>query len=186
VIGGIRVPEDERFYKFYQMQIDLGSINLIEARKEPHLMIRSCKRDELRELAKVFNKVFSDTTDPYPSIGEDDLLSLPTERILIAELDGKIVGFLMCGIRTIENEKVGVIGYIGVLGEYRRKGIATSLAVEAGRYFLENRLKRVIAEVYFLNKGSYRFMQGFGFQESAVIKVPIDETKRPLYKVNTS
>ena len=178
------MSEDERFYKFYQMQIDLGSINLIEARSEPNLVIRNCKRNEMRKLATVFNDVFSGTTDPYPPINENDLLSLPSERILIAELDGNIVGFLMCGIKTIENQKVGVIGYVGVLRGYRRKGIATSLAIEAGRFFLENRLTKVIAEVYFLNKDSYRFMRGFGFEETAIIKVPIHETKRPLYKVN--
>jgi ribosomal protein S18 acetylase RimI-like enzyme len=177
------VREEERYYKFYQMQIDLGTINLIEARKVSGLTIRSCKRDELGTLARVFNEVFSDTADPYAPVTEDDLRNLPSERILVAESAGEIVGFLMCGIKTVEGEKVGVIGYLGVLNKYRRKGIGTNLAIEAGRYFLENRLKKVIAEVYFLNKQSHKFMQGFGFQETAVIKVPIHETRKPLYKV---
>jgi len=177
------MPEEERYYKFYQMQIDLGTINLIEARRVPSVNIRSCKPDELGTLARVFNEVFSYTTDPYGSVTEDDLRNLPSERILIAESAGEIVGFLMCGIKTIEGERVGVIGYLGVLKKYRRKGIGTTLAIEAGSYFLENRLKKAIAEVYFLNKESYKFMQGFGFQETAVIKVPIHETRRPLYKV---
>jgi ribosomal protein S18 acetylase RimI-like enzyme len=177
------MSEDERCYKFYQMQIDLGNVNLIEARKVPSLTIRNCKHDDMETLARVFNEVFSDTADPYASVTEDDLGNLPSERILIAESDGEIVGFLMCGIKAIEGEEVGVIGYLGVLKRYRRKGIATALAIEAGRYFLENRLRKVIAEVYFLNKESYKFMQGFGFKETAVIKVPIQETRRPLYKV---
>lgn len=166
------------------MQIDFGSINLIEARRIPGLIIRSCRRDDKKELARVFNEVFSNTTDPYPSITKDDLDCLPSERILIAESAGEIVGFLMCGIKTIEGERVGVIGYLGVLKKYRQKGIGTSLAIEAGRYFLENKLRKIIAEVYFLNKDSYRFMLGFGFKQTSVIKVPIDETQRPLYKVN--
>jgi ribosomal protein S18 acetylase RimI-like enzyme len=178
------MSESGRYYKFYQMQIDLESINLIEARRTRGLRIRSCKRDDMEELAIVFNEVFSDTNDPYPQITQNDIESLPSERILLAELDEKMVGFLMCGIKIIEDEKVGVIGYLGVLKQYRRKGIATSLAIEAGKYFLENRLKKIIAEVYFLNKNSYRFMKGFGFEETAVIKVPIDETQRPLYKIN--
>jgi ribosomal protein S18 acetylase RimI-like enzyme len=177
------VSKDEGYYKFYQMQIDLGHINLIEAKKVSSLTIRSCRQEELRTLARVFNEVFSDTKDPYASITEEDLRNLPSERILIAESAGEIVGFLMCGIKTIEGEEVGVIGYLGVLNKYRRKGIGTSLAIEAGRYFLENKLRKVIAEVYFLNKESYKFMQGFGFQEAAVIKVPIHETRKPLYKV---
>jgi ribosomal protein S18 acetylase RimI-like enzyme len=179
------MANDRRYYKFYQMQINLERINLIEAKRIPNLIIRSCKSVDMRKLARVFNEVFSDTNDPYPSITENDLGSLPSERILLAELNREIVGFLMCGIKTIESEKVGVIGYLGVLKQHRRKGIATSLAIEAGRYFLENRLRKIVAEVYFLNKDSYRFMQGFGFEETAVIKVPIDETQRPLYKVNT-
>jgi ribosomal protein S18 acetylase RimI-like enzyme len=178
------MSKDGRYYKFYQMKMDLGSINLIEAKRVPGLIIRSCQRHDMRKLAEVFNEVFSNTNDPYPSITENDLDSLPSERILLAELNGEIAGFLMCGIKTIEGEKVGVIGYVGVLEKHRRKGIATSLAIEAGKYFLENRLRKIIAEVYSLNKDSYRFMQGFGFEETAVIKVPIDETERPLYKVN--
>lgn len=179
------MSKDGRYYKFYQMQMDLESVNLIEAKRIPGLIIRSCQRNDMRKLAKVFNEVFSNTNEPYPSITENDLDSLPSERILLAELDGEIVGFLMCGIKTIEGEKVGVIGYVGVLEKYRRKGIATFLAIEAGKYLLENRLRKIIAEVYSLNKDSYRFMQGFGFEETAVIKVPIDETERPLYKVNS-
>jgi len=177
------MPDEERYYKFYQMQIDLGNINLIEARKVSGLTVRSCRHDDLDTVAKVFNEVFSDTTDPYGSVTVDDLANLPSERILIAESGGEIIGFLMCGIKTIEGENVGVIGYLGVLKKYRRKGIGTSLAIEAGRYFLDNRLTKVVAEVYFLNKVSYNFMQGFGFKETAVIKVPIYETQRPLYKV---
>ena len=108
------------------MQIDIGSVNLIEARRTPGLTIRGCRRSDMRELVRVFNEVFSDTADPYPSITEDDLCSLPSDRILLAESEGEIVGFLMCGIKTIEGEKVGVIGYVGVLKNYRRKGIGTS------------------------------------------------------------
>jgi ribosomal protein S18 acetylase RimI-like enzyme len=172
-----------KFYKFYQMQMDLERINLIEAKKVPGLIIRSCQRNDMAKLVKIFNEVFSDTNDPFPTIRENDLSSLPSDRILIAELGGEIVGFLMCGIKTIEGEEVGVIGYLGVLEKHRRKGIATSLAIEAGKYFLKNRLRKIIAEVYYLNKDSYRFIEGFGFEQTAVIKVPIEETERSLYRV---
>ncbi len=175
-----------RYHKFYQMQMDLERINLIEAKRISGLIIRSCQRNDMAKLVKVFNEVFSDTNDPFPSITENDLNNLPSDRILVAELGGEIVGFLMCGIKTIEGEEVGVIGYLGVLKKHRRKGIATSLAIEVGKYFLKNRLRKVIAEVYYLNKDSYRFIERFGFEQTAVIKVPIGETERSLYRVNPS
>jgi ribosomal protein S18 acetylase RimI-like enzyme len=175
-----------RYYKFYQMQMDLERINLIEAKRIPGLIIRTCQRNDMAKLVRVFNEVFSDTNDPFPSLTENDLSSLPSDRILLAELGREIVGFLMCGIKLIEGEEVGVIGYLGVLQKHRRKGIATSLAIEAGKYFLKNRLRKVIAEVYYLNKDSYGFIEGFGFEQTSVIKVPIEEMEKSLYRIKPS
>jgi len=172
-----------KYHKFYQMEMELDKVRLIEARKVPGLKIRSYNQNEAHKLVKVFNAVFSNTPDPFPPITEKDLKDLPTDRILVAELGGEIAGFLMCGIKRIENEDVGVVGYVGVLEKYRRKGIATHLAIEAGEYFLKNRLKKVVCEVYHLNKSSYKFMEEFGFEQAATIYVPIEETARSLYRV---
>ena len=172
-----------KYFKFYQMEMHLDKINLLEAKRNPHLTIRAYQKSDAKQLVEVFNSVFSKTSDPIPSITDKDLDNLPSDRMLIAELDDQIVGFLMCGIKNIENEAVGVIGYLGVLMGYRRKGIATALAVEAGKYFLQNRLRKVIAEVYYLNKESYRFIKGFGFDQIATIKVPEEEIGEALSKV---
>jgi ribosomal protein S18 acetylase RimI-like enzyme len=175
----------DKSYKFYQMEMDLDKINLIESRKLASLIIRSYNPREARELVAVFNAVFSKTGDPIPTLTEKDLENLPSNRVIIAELGGQIVGFIMCGIRNIENKEVGVIGYLGVKKEFRRKGIATSLAIEAGRFFVQNRLKKVIAEVYYLNKDSYEFIKGFGFRQTATIRVPVKETERSLSRVKS-
>jgi ribosomal protein S18 acetylase RimI-like enzyme len=174
-----------KYFKFYQMEMDLDRVNLIEAKRLPGLMIRSYKPSQADELVRVFNSVFSKTTDPVPAITKKDLDKLPSDRILVAELEGQIVGFLMCGIKNIENKTVGVIGYLGVLEQHRRKGIATSLAIEAGKFFLQNRLRKIIAEVYYLNKDSYEFIEGFGFRQTATIRVPGEETERSLSKVKS-
>jgi len=165
------------------MEMKLDKIRLIEAKRVPGLTIRNYEKDDARKLVKVFNAVFSDSPDPFPSITEKDLEDLPTDRVLVAELGGEIAGFLMCGIKKIEGEEVGVVGYVGVLEKYRRRGIATHLAIDAGEYFLQNRLRKVICEVYYLNKSSYEFMEEFGFQQVATIYVPIEEITRSLYRV---
>jgi ribosomal protein S18 acetylase RimI-like enzyme len=172
-----------RYFKFYQMEMHLDKINLLEAKRTPDLSIRTYRPTDATQLVKVFNSVFSKTSDPVPSITAKDLDNLPSDRVLIAEMDGQIVGFLMCGIKNIENESVGVIGYLGVLMQHRRKGIATALAIEAGKYFLQNKLRKVIAEVYYLNKDSYRFIKGFGFEQTSTIHVPAEETDKALSRV---
>jgi ribosomal protein S18 acetylase RimI-like enzyme len=177
------MQESGRYFKFYQMEMYLDKISLLEARRTPDLIIRAYRQGDATNLVRVFNSVFSKTSDPIPPITEKDLDYLPSERILIAELEGQIVGFLMCGIKNIEDEAVGVIGYLGVLMQYRRRGIATALAIEAGKYFLQNKLRKVIAEVYYLNKESYRFIKGFGFNQTATIHVPTAETDKVLSKV---
>jgi GNAT superfamily N-acetyltransferase len=172
-----------KYHKFYQMEMDLDRINLIEARRYPGLTTRIFRRNDASALVRAFNAVFSGTSDPFPSITEKDLENLPANRIIIAELGGQIVGFLMCGTREIEGERVGIIGYVGVLKENRRKGIATCLAIEAGKFFLQSRMKKIIAEVYYLNRDSYNFIEGFGFKQVATIRVQIEETVRPLFRV---
>ncbi|WXG43024.1 MAG: GNAT family N-acetyltransferase [Promethearchaeati archaeon SRVP18_Atabeyarchaeia-1] len=174
---------NSKYYKFYQMQMDLKKINLIEAKKVPGLIIRNYGPSDSGQLVKVFNLVFSGTNDPFPIITESDLGDLPSDRIIIAEIRNLVVGFLMCGIKNIEGKMVGVIGYLGVLKEHRRKGIATSLAVEAGKYFLQNRLTKIIAEVFYLSKDSYKFIEGFGFEQTATIRVPGEEIERSLFRV---
>jgi N-acetylglutamate synthase-like GNAT family acetyltransferase len=165
------------------MEMELDKIRLIEARKVPDLVVRGYGEADLHKLVRAFNEVFSKTPDPFPHITEKDLKDLPTDRILVAEIRGEIAGFLMCGIKRIEEEEVGIVGYVGVLEKYRRRGIATHLAIAAGEYFLKNRLKKVICEVYYLNKTSYKFMEEFGFKQAATIYVPAEETMRSLYRV---
>jgi len=172
-----------RSHKFYQMEMTLDRIRLIQVKKVPSLTIRNYHASDAKGLVRVFNSVFLGSNDPIPRISEQDLDDLPSDRILLAESEGEIVGFLMCGIKTLEGEVVGVIGYVGVISKWRRKGVATLLAVEAGRYFLKNRLKKVICEVYYLNKNSYKFIESFGFSQTATIYVPVEDVVKSLYRV---
>lgn len=49
---------NSKYYKFYQMQMDLKKINLIEAKKVPGLIIRNYGPSDSGQLVKVFNLVF--------------------------------------------------------------------------------------------------------------------------------
>ena len=64
-----------------------------------------------------------------------------TDPILVAELNGKIAGFEILapdgGRFADKNEKVGAIGCVGVVHNYRRKGIGLQMVAEGASWLKE-------------------------------------------------
>jgi len=89
-------------------------------------------------------------------------------RILVAEKDNKIVGFITYEIE--ENDymdakitKYGVIVEMFVDPEYRKQGIATQLMNEVESYFLQEGLSHVEIQLSTSNKPAMRLYEGNGY-----------------------
>lgn len=106
---------------YYYLDRDLKDLPLNLIDKE--IIIRNLKEDEYEEYVDLVNTSFTHCPDPFIPMTWDFAKKWPLDQTLIAEVDGKIVGFLMFESRG----KMGLPVQLGVLPEYRRRGVGTSL-----------------------------------------------------------
>lgn len=128
------------------------------------VIIRPVRPEELVEILRVEYKCFP---DPYPL---DLLQHLQRENplsFLVAEVDGRVVGYI---IGTVRFPNVGHVLAIGVEPEYRGKGIGTALMKSIFEYFKKRGVGKVRLEARESNKVARQFYRSLGFVE--VTKVP--------------
>jgi ribosomal protein S18 acetylase RimI-like enzyme len=95
----------------------------------------------------------------------------------VAELDGKVIGFIIGGASRWEYgvpENIGWIDTIGVDPDYQRKGIAKILFTE-----MTNNLKKVGVDtiITFVNRRDpilLNFFNSLGFQKGDMINLELD------------
>ncbi len=136
-------------------------------------MIREARYEDLSDVIKINKEVLPEN---YPAFYFELHLKNFGKAFLVAEMDGKIVGYIMCRVEydtlyTNPNRigKRGHIISIAVLPHARGRGIGTELMTKA----LENMKKYYGAEEYYLevrvsNEVALRLYKKLGF---SVVKV---------------
>lgn len=123
------------------------------------MLIRPARREDLGEVLRLEYQCFK---DPYPM----DLLMHLRETnplsFLVAEMGGKIIGYV---IGTIRWGNVGHVLNIGVDPQYRRKGVGTALMERLMDYFKKRGVKKVRLEARESNIGARQFYSCLGFSE---------------------
>lgn len=80
----------------------------------------------------------------------DSFQAHPPKSLLLflhqATIDGKIVGAAVNRITTEGSKRVGNIGMVGVLPEYRKRGIGRALCIKTLDLFKEHGIKEVYLE----------------------------------------
>lgn len=89
------------------------------------------------------------------------------EGFLVAEIDGKIVGYI---IGNMQNESEGHILAIAVDPKYRKQGIGTALTKAICKMLKKRGAKKVRLELKLYNTDAQKFYFNLGFQESNIIK----------------
>jgi len=98
----------------------------------------------------VWNKVFREFDD-FRSISVEDMLmsekspTFDAAGMFIAELDGEFVGIVNAYVDKMREEKKGFIRTLGVVPEYRRRGIGRALARKAIDSLEERRMQTIEA-----------------------------------------
>ncbi|MHA1310072.1 MAG: GNAT family N-acetyltransferase [Candidatus Helarchaeota archaeon] len=184
-------------YKYYKMLLNFKEKTNIPEIKIPGVIIRKYDKDkDFNKFVDLYNKIKVPFYDP--NYTESEFKLIQNDMVFLAEIDNKLVGYVICFIRDAKydkdseqffdkelaqyvnkNERLGVLGEIGVLEEYRRSGIATALAAEVGRYFKEKNVDKIYAEAYSENVEALKFIQSFGFKKIGMVVVTQDEVRKP-------
>lgn len=132
------------------------------------IVIRAYEPEDVPAATALFNQrsFAADTLQiPYGSVAErqDSYSSSPTLRMLVAEIDGKIVGHASLNLYTRRRSHVGSIG-VGVDESFRGRGVGTAFMVAlldlADNWY---NLRRVELQVYIDNAPAIHLYQKFGF-----------------------
>ncbi|MBI4991980.1 MAG: GNAT family N-acetyltransferase [Candidatus Harrisonbacteria bacterium] len=133
----------------------LGLLNLIEGMVDYHHEIDG------------YYKAFSE----YKTLEEDVKFWLNDKdtRSLVAEDNGKLVGYLRAGVERAPDyaivKKIGIIYDAFVSEKYRKRGIARQLLNEALKWFEIKKAKNIELSVDVRNEAGIRFWKSAGFKE---------------------
>jgi ribosomal-protein-alanine N-acetyltransferase len=127
------------------------------------LHIRRATKNDLESICQIENGSFP---EPYPRALMVRLLRDHPTGFFVAETSsGRVVGYCVCS----KKGKLAHLISIGVLLEYRRRKVATSLIQELFIQF-SSRIRELWLEVNTANEEAVRFYEGFGFRRVMIIE----------------
>jgi len=163
--------------------IDLLKLPLMEYKKVKGLTIRNPKNEsDLKMFVQLFNEIWAPAKQvpgiTTTELSLDDAKAISAEKILLAELEGKIVGFLVVNTEVENGEKIGVYTHLGVKKEYRKKGIASALTFKGGQYLVDKYgITKIKSIIHRSNKAAMDFINFIKFSKT----VEVDEdSKLPI------
>lgn len=120
--------------------------------------IRPVRPEDLPRIMEIERASY---TAPWPEASFRGLLRRPDASILIAELDGQIVGYAACWAVYEQGE----LGNIAVAPEYRGRGIAKRLMDAVIEDMRERGVRELFLEVRVTNEVARRLYERYGFEE---------------------
>ncbi len=109
----------------------------------------------------------------YSKFGRDYFERMINSGIaIVAEIDKKVVGYLVASIHIFSFRKDNPIAELGnmyVEEKYRRHGIGKKLVNEMMQVAKEKGVKRVKVEAAFQNENAIKFYKSCGFEEFDII-----------------
>jgi len=124
----------------------------------------------------VFNNAFKEFDD-FRSVSVDDVLqaqknpAFDATGLFIAELDGEPVGIVNAYVDKMREEKKGFIRLLGVVPEYRRRGIGRALAEKAIESLKQRGMKTVEAGAMMGKPEAIGLWESMGFQRVRVFSL---------------
>ena len=140
-------------------------------------VIRTMVSSDLDKIVEIDIKVLGKQRPEYWKMKLGSVEKRSQVFSLVAELDGKVVGFIIGDVSSFEYgmpENTGWIDTIGVNPEYQRRGIAKILFKE-----MANNLKKAgVDTIYtFVTRRDWKLLKFFnsvGFQEGDMINLELD------------
>ncbi|MHA1649200.1 MAG: GNAT family N-acetyltransferase [Candidatus Helarchaeota archaeon] len=152
--------------KHKDLELDILRLPLVEYVKIKGLQIRHYNPEQdAKTLVDLFNTIWQESGGPNITLTEEMAKKLPEDQVLLAEFNGKIVGFVIFDLIEEDGEKKGIFRFIGVLKEYRGKKIASAMAFRAGEILLKYGIRKIKSYIPTKNQNALNFIKFFGFEE---------------------
>jgi ribosomal-protein-alanine N-acetyltransferase len=149
-------------------------------KKNEDIRIRKASTEDLPAVYAIEKESFK---DPYPPFFIDLLLRLNPETFLIAEEEGKILGYVVAS----QDRNAGNIVSIAVTPKERGRNIGRRLMEEVLHLLKDSRAETVRLEVRKSNTGAQRFYELLGFEYShEAFGYYGDEDAKVYYKTLTA
>jgi [ribosomal protein S18]-alanine N-acetyltransferase len=129
------------------------------------------RRCEDRDLTPVVNINMVTLPEHYSDYFFESLLRELPEAFIVAEVDDKVIGYIMCKIefgfsnfRKLGFVKKGHVVSVAVLDQHRGKGIGKALMLEGINGVVSRKSDEIYLEVRISNTQAIRMYQKLGFQ----------------------
>ena len=164
--GGIRVKIDQKEFTVNELQYVVRSARTEDAAglSEARLQIDG----ETENLDRESGEAYIDEAGFIEIIEEDS--ASETNLFLVAEADGRIVGFSRCAGNTLKRTSHRVEFGVGVLKEYWGYGIGKELLKQSIHWGDTNRIKKITLKVLETNEKAIRMYEKLGFEVEGVLK----------------
>lgn len=156
----------------------------------PHIVLRDADREDAAALVTLWNECADAGQDEgseaftqqslwrEPGVAEAAAalelnLGRPDKRIIVALVDGEIVGATVCDISTltpINLTRILVVTEIQVSPRFRRKSVASTLLSAAATYGEEHNCEIVVASIPVHSREPHRYLTKIGFNQIAVLR----------------
>jgi N-acetylglutamate synthase-like GNAT family acetyltransferase len=143
--------------------------------KEP-FRIRTMKRGDVEAITEIDNKVLGKRREEYWETKVDMALKRTPIAPLVAEKDGRVVGFIMGQISGWEYgvpENVGWIDTIGMDPLYQRKGVARVLLLEIVNNMRKVGVDTVYTMASWRDGNMLRFFDRMGFKLGELVNLEL-------------
>ncbi len=128
------------------------------------------RRSELEDLHAVVEINMSTLPEHYSDYFFESILKELPEAFIITELNGKIVGYIMCKLefgfsnfRKLGFVKKGHVVSVAVIPEHRNKGLGTALMQEGISGMTSKKCDEVYLEVRVSNESAVKLYEQLGF-----------------------
>lgn len=151
----------EKNHLFNHYQILVEKLYLPDQKSPENLNVCSLSgRSDYNKVLSLFLKIFPDEIDSEKAVELRELQVSEIEGYFLAKIREEIIGFLITGII----KQVVYISYLGVIEQYRSRGVATALLKRFKSYLEQKNVKEIRCTIRKDNKKTVGYIKYLGFQ----------------------